>query len=507
MQSITMGRKKGVVLSYILMVFEVLSTLLLTPFVLSTLGQAEYGVYKLSASITAYLLLLDLGVGNAIVRYISKFRANQDTKSERDFFGVAIIYYAVIGLISLIGGYALVESFSTMFSTGLSPKEIELGKKLLLMTVANTAVTLGTAVYANVILAHEKYGISKGSSILQIILRMILTVVVLKLGMGSVGVVAVNLLTTILCRVFFAAYVVFVLKLRPNFRGIRFAFVKEILIYSSWILVQMIATQINASMDQILLGALVSGSAAIIAVYSVGIQVVQYFRSIGSSFNGVLMPGVVRLVEQGASGERICDEMVRIGRFMFMVLGLIWSGFLVLGPRFIELWAGDVNADGYYVALLLMSAYLLILTESIGTQMLWAKNEHKEQAILKLGVVLLNIALTVALIRWKPLIGATIGTFISLIVGDVVVMNVVFSRKLEISMRRYYGGLFKGLLPGVLITAAFGFAVNLLPIPGWAGLIFKAGAMGLSYAVVIWRFGLNEYEKTLFASLLKHKRR
>ena len=502
-----MERKKGVILSYILMVFEVLSTLLLTPFVLSVLGQAEYGVYKLSASITAYLLLLDLGVGTAIIRYISKFRANQDIKSERDFFGVAIIYYGAIGLISLIGGYALAGSFSTVFSTGLCAEEIELGKKLLLLTVANAAVTLATAVYANVLLAHEKFALSKGSSILQIILRMILTVVVLKLGMGSVGVVTVNLLTTILCRGFFAAYVVCVLKLRPNFRGIRFSFIKEILVYSTWVLIQMVATQINASMDQILLGSLVSGSATIIAVYSVGTQIVQYFRSIGSSFNGVLMPGVVRLVEQHADGERICGEMVRIGRFMFMVLGLIWSGFLVLGPQFIALWAGDVNADAYYVALLLMSVYLVIMTESIGIQMLWAKNEHKEQSILKLGIVLLNIILTVVLIRWKPLIGATIGTVIALVAGDILVMNVVFSKKLKISLRRYYSGLFKGLLPGVLITAVLGFAVNLLPIPGWGGLIFKAGAMALSYAVTVWKIGLNEYEKNLLASLLKMKRR
>ena len=61
-----MNRKIGVILSYIAMVFEVLSTLLITPFMLRTLGQSEYGVYKLSSSITAYLLLLDLGVGNML---------------------------------------------------------------------------------------------------------------------------------------------------------------------------------------------------------------------------------------------------------------------------------------------------------------------------------------------------------------------------------------------------------------------------------------------------------
>lgn len=73
-----MNRKAGVILSYIYMIFEVLSTLLLTPFIIRTLGQAEYGVYKLSAAVVAYLMLLDLGLGNAIIRYIAKYCVEND---------------------------------------------------------------------------------------------------------------------------------------------------------------------------------------------------------------------------------------------------------------------------------------------------------------------------------------------------------------------------------------------------------------------------------------------
>lgn len=80
-----MGRKIGVVLSYLLMIFEVLSTLLLTPFILRTLGQAEYGVFKLSAAVTAYMLLLDLGVGNAVTRYVAKFKVEGNIEQSRKF--------------------------------------------------------------------------------------------------------------------------------------------------------------------------------------------------------------------------------------------------------------------------------------------------------------------------------------------------------------------------------------------------------------------------------------
>ena len=86
-------------MSYILMIFEVLSTLLLTPFIIRTLGQAEYGVYKLSAAINAYLLLLDLGVGNAVTRYVAKYRVEGNKEQGRKFFGVATLFYLGIAII------------------------------------------------------------------------------------------------------------------------------------------------------------------------------------------------------------------------------------------------------------------------------------------------------------------------------------------------------------------------------------------------------------------------
>lgn len=498
-----MGRKQGVILSYILMTFEVISTLLINPFLIMVLGQEEYGVYRLSASLTAYLLLLDLGVGNAIIRYMAKYRANKDIGSERKFFGVVMIFYAGIAILSVIGGAILIALFPYVFSKGLNVEEIVLGQKLLFVTIINVSVTIGTTVYTNIVIAHERFAISKGVPILQIILRVLLIVVTLKLGIGSIGVVTVNLLMTILCRGFFVIYVFMFIKLRPIFKGISFDFIRDILIYSVWILVQMIATQINASMDQILLGVLVSSSAKLIAVYSIGTQIVQYFQSIGSAFNGVLMPGVVRMVEKDSSSSVICDEMVRIGRIIFMVLGLIWSGFLAFGRQFIDLWVGSNNADSYYVSVLLMTVYLFIMTESIGSQILWAKNEHKEQALMKLGIVLLNVFLTIVLIRWNPLIGAAIGTFISLAVGDIVIMNIVFVKKIKISLKKYYAGLFKGLLFSVLTTTLLGAVISLLPFDGWIGLIVKIGFMCVVYSVLLWSLGMNEYEKSLLTSLLR----
>lgn len=498
-----MNRKIGALLSYVHMIFEVLSTLLLTPFVISSLGSAEYGVYKLIAAITSYLLLLDLGMGNSVVRYVAKFKENHDIESSRKYLGVCMVYYAAVSVIVLLLGGVLIGSFQNIFATGLTQNEIILSKKLLFLTVLNAAVTLGTSVFYNILIAYSHFALTKGTSILQIIVRIAVTAIALKLGYRSIAIVSINLVLTILLRGYYVFYVLWVMKLRPQLRGANGAFIKEIVAYSSFILLQMVATQINAQADQVLLGMFVTSSAVIIGIYGVGSQIVQYFQSIGHALGGVLMPGVVKMVENGASAKVLENEMIRIGRYSLTLLGLIFVGFLVNGRTFIALWAGADYEQGYYVALMLMFAHMIIMTENIGTQILWAKNKHQLQSVIKFVIVALNVVLTIFLIKWNPLIGATIGTVISLMLGDVLSMNMVFRKEIGISLRAYYCGLFKGILPCLLLSVLAGFGTLLLPISGVFGLILNVLVMTAVYAMTMWMFGFNKNEKKMVCGMLR----
>lgn len=496
------NRKTGVILSYILMVFEVLSTLLLTPAIIRTLGDAEYGVYKLSASIAVYLLLLDLGIGNSVTRFVAKYRVEGNEVQCRKFLGITTIYYVLVAGVCLAAGFVLVMIYPAVFAKGLSTDEISLGQKLLLITTINAAVTLGGSGFRNSISAYERFDISRGVSIVVIIFRALLTIVALKLGFGSIGIVCANLLLTIITVVFYILFVVLKLNLKPIFRGNDKALIKEIVSYSSFILLQMVATQINVCLDSILIGIIVESSTVTIAVYSVGQQITQYFQSIGSSVTGVLMPGVVRMVEKGANPESLCREMIRIGRMILMVLGIIWACFLVFGRQFIILWVGSSKLNSFWVAFLLMSVYTIVLTESIGTQILWAKNEHKEQSVIKISVVLLNIVLTILLIKWNPLFGATIGTAISLILGDVVAANFVFMKKIKINLLQYYLGLFRGIVPCIFFALIAGFAFSLFGLRSWIGLALNIMVMVVVYGLCMILFGMNQYEKNLLLGLL-----
>ncbi len=496
-----MNRKIGAVLSYVYMIFEVLSTLLLTPLIISSLGDAEYGVYKLIASVTGYLLLLDLGMGNSVVRYVAKYRETDDIESSKKFLGVCVVFYSIVAAIVIALGAVLIACFQDIFAKGLSASEIELSKKLLVLTVINAAITLGSSVFYNVIIAYSKFTVSKGTSIIQIIVRIILTIVALKLGFKSVAIVVINLLLTIVTRLFYILYVLYVIKLKPRFKNINFGFIREIVAYSAFMLLQMIATQINCHADQVLLGMFVASSAVIIAVYGVGTQIVQYFQSIGQALGGILMPGVVKLVEKGATPKQLQDEMVRIGRYSLSILGIIFVGFAVNGKTFLSVWIGDGYTESYFVALILMLAYVFILTESIGTQILWAKNKHQLQSVIKFCIVIVNVALTIVLIKWNPLIGATIGTFISLMLGDVLCMNIVFRKEIGISIKEYYSGLFRGILPSLVLSGISGYLLSLFYSSGLVSMVINIIVMLVVYVATMWIFGFNKAEKKMLQGI------
>lgn len=499
-----MNRKIGVIFSYILMFAEILSAMLFTPFLIRSLGQSEYGVYQLIFSITAYLALLDLGVSNAIVRYIAKYRANGDMQKQREVFGIAIIFFAAIAVIVLIVGLALNIAFPYAFAEGLTSEEISLARKLLSINVLNVAFTLGTSAYVSALAAYEQFAITKGVNVITLLIKMTVSFGALYLGFKSVAIMMITLLTNVILRVIYIACVHFKLKVKPIFKNPDFAFIKETVSYSAFILLQMIATQINAMVDSLLLGALTSASSVIIAIYGTGNQIIQYFKTIGSHFTGVLMAGVVRLVENGAKAKDLQNEMVRIGRIVLLMLGMVFTVFLVNGENFMVLWAGDNYRSSYMVAVAIMIPTMFTLVQSIGNQILWAMNKHRAQAVVQIISAVIHVILSVVLIRMHALEGAVISCFTALMLGDVVCMNVMFRREMKISLIGYFKDLFKGILPALIITGVAGILFNMIGLEqyGWIGFMINCGVMIAVYAVCVLTFGMNKSEKHMIFSMV-----
>lgn len=495
--------KKGAVLSYLLLILEIVSSIFFTPFLIKNIGDSEYAIYGLAAGISSYIALLDLGVGNALVKYFSKYKINNDVDSQNKLYGLSLFFYLIISLVGIIIGYIIIRFAPYFFNRGLNDFEIRSLQVMLAIVFVNMLISLIENPYKHLILAYEKYALSKILSIIKFVIRMGLSVLVILFGGLGASVLLAQLIATCLILMFEVFYVKKVIKIKPVIKGINRAFIKEIIGYSSFILVQMIATQINSMVDQILISSMVEAATTVLSVYYVGINITHYFQNIGGAINSILMPKAVSLVENKSNKETIERTMINISRIQVMILGIIYAVFIVNGKMFISLWVGESKVRSYYVSLLIMLPMLFYLSQSIGSQVLWALNKHKIQAFLKLGVSIINIGLTALLIKvMDPLIGASLGTCIALLIGDVLVMSIVFKKDIGISITRYYYGQFKGIGTAILISFVLGLLFSKLELSGIFGFFINCAFMSVVYLIQLFLYGFNEEERVFIKKRL-----
>ena len=181
--------KTGAFLSYVVLGLSNIVGLVYTPYMLRMMGQSEYGLYSLVASVVAYLTILDLGFGNAIIRYTAKFRAEGKIHEQYSMFGMFIILYSIIGILVVIAGMGLYFNIESIYGNTMSAVELEKAKILMLLMIFNLAFTFPFSLFGSIITAHEDFVFQKLIQILRIILNTLVMIVLLEMGYRAIGMV------------------------------------------------------------------------------------------------------------------------------------------------------------------------------------------------------------------------------------------------------------------------------------------------------------------------------
>ena len=247
-------RKTGIILSYIGQAIKILVNLIYTPVMLRLLGQSEYGLYQLVFSVVSYLSLLSLGFGSSYLRFYSRYKVKDDTDEIARLNGMFMTIFTTISVICIFCGILMIANIQQIFGTGLSYSEYKTARVLMALMVFNLALTFPNSVFNCAITAHEKYIFQKSLVILENICSPFLSIPLLIMGYGSIGMV---LVTTILTVAIFISNIYFCLKkinMRFIFKGFQFSLLKEMWIFTFFIFLNQIIDQINWSVDKFLLG-------------------------------------------------------------------------------------------------------------------------------------------------------------------------------------------------------------------------------------------------------------
>lgn len=495
--------KTGAFLSYVIIALNNVIGLLYTPFMLRMMGQTEYGLYSLVASVVAYLTVLDFGFGNAIVRYTSKLRAEGDKEKQYEMFGVFLILYTAIGLITFLIGLVIYNNVDVLFKVTMSIEEMSKVRIMLLLMICNLAFTFPMSIFGSIITAYENFVFQKLVNLLRIILNPVVMVLMLLMGYRAIGMVVIVTIFNVLTLLINAWYCFYKLKIKIKVRRSSFdwMFLKEVSIYSFWIFLNAIMDRIYWDSGQFILG--VYTSVSIIAVYAVALQLVNIYKGFSTAIAGLFLPRITAMVTNNEGDGKISELFIKTGRLQYIIMAFILSGFIVFGKSFILFWAGPDYVEAYYVALILLVPLLIPLIQNLGITILQAKNKMKFRSILYIVLSIGSLCISVPLAKQYGGIGCAIGTASALIIGQIIIMNIYYHKKIGLDMIEFWKEIGQmSLIPALLCFLCL-ILFQYVLLDSLLLLVTAIILYSMVYAVSFWFKGMNQYERNLFLKPIK----
>lgn len=497
--------KYGALLSYVLIIINSMYGLVITPYILSTIGESEYGVYKTIGALTASISVLELGIGGTLQRYIAKFNARKDTVSCQNFSAMGILQAGVLAAAMLIVGIALFFTIDSVYGGSFSALELRRSKQIFIVQLLYVMLHIFENAIFGIISGYNRFIFSNSLKICVILIKIILFIIVLPIFSNSLTIVTVSVILeilTIFTELFFLRKI-----LNHRIKLIKWdnSLFKDSLGYTILIFIQSLIIQFNGNIDNIVIGAVIGTSA--VTVYSFAIQIFNMYEQCATSVSGVILPTVTNQIEAGATSSDLEKTIVKYGRVQWMILGAALFGFLVCGKEFFGVWLGSKYNDCWYLALILMVPVTFPLIVNVCLAILKAKNLLKFRTISMLYSVVLNVILTVVGTHFWGYWAAAVGTAASTLVGSVVSMNIYYYKKLGLNMFRVYHKIFNRTLPCLLAACIPCLILNRYIYGSWLTFFIKVAAFAAVYGVTMIFYGLNSEEKTALFLFYRRKKK
>lgn len=492
--------KAGAILSYVGIAVNNIVGLVYTPYILRMLGQTEYGLYSLVASIIAYLTILDLGFGNAIIRYTSKLRAENKIEEQYSLFGMFLRLYLIIGLIAFCIGIALYFNVDRLFGRTMTPDELSQTQIMMALMVLNLSITFPMSIWGAIITAYERFVFQKVINILRIVLNAVVMVILLSLGYKAITMVVVLTIFNILTLFSNLWFCKRKLKVKIIFDKIDWILLREIFAYSVWIFLAGIVDRIYWSSGQFIIG--IYNVPSEIAIFGIAVQLQTFYSSFSFAISGVFFPKIVKIVTLEKDMTQVSDLFIKIGRIQFYVMSLVFTGFIIFGHKFVILWAGESYSSAYWMSLVFFLVILFSSIQTLGNNILQAKGDVKFRTIVISVTALMVFIVSFPAAKYYAGLGCAIVISAGILIGHVLILNWYYAKKIGLDIRRFWHEILKlSILPTVLCLLGL-YVYSFIPRDKLAIYLFSIAIYTILYIYLSYKVCFNDYEKSIFKPIV-----
>ena len=496
---------RNVLLAWAAFAFTVVVNFFLSPFIVHTLGNTEYGVWVLLGSLVGYMGLLDLGVRGAVSRYIARHHARAEDEDAGRVASAGLAIFSATGLVALAASVVIALLLEHLFR--IPRATLLLARVVVILGGLNVAVSLVSGVFGGAVTALQRFDLDAVVGIAIGALRAVALVVTLSAGGGLLVLSLVQLGCTVLqSLVYFVLTARLYPELRYSFRGLDRAKLRKIFSFSVYSSMVHFSAAVIHSADALVIGAFLPIAA--VTFFAIASTLTDYTRSIVGAISRTMTPRASALDGLGARQE-LERVLLKAGAVSSLVALPITITFILRGRAFIGLWMGPSYAETSGLILLLLSVALCVAAgRQVVASTVIGLNRHREMVPFYIAEALINVGLSVYWVRTLGLVGVALGTMVPNLATTLLVTPWIVHRVLGTPLWTIWTALWLRPLAAMVPFAAATWAVEHFHAARSLATFFAGIMLVLPVAAAgAWLVGLPAADRRSFAAVIGRRLR
>lgn len=433
-QSISRKIIRNTIFNAIGRVWGILVALVLTPYIIGHIGIERYGIWALIGVITGYFGLLDFGVGTSFVKYISEFYTRKEYEKINQVVNTGFVFYSIFAIFVVVLAIPFINPLLNFLNIPFNLRNE--ATFVFLLGIIIFGISNALSPFGAIQSGLQRMDISNKVAIAISIPNIAGTIFFLESGYGLPGLMVNNAIILVISSI---ANFIIAFKILPELRFSLFSFSKQmfrkLFNFGYRIQIARISGTITTCTDKILIVYFLS--IGLVTFYQLGSAIVAYVMSLCLLLVSALQPA---FTEIEARGERktLVNAYLRGTKYLTFVTAPLFIFLIISASKIMIIWMGPGYEKSGLIIQILAIGWMVNTIAQVAASTCMAIDKPQSMATGSIIIVILNIFLSILLIKIFGFPGVAWGTTIAVSVGTIYFM-VMLHNKLDISVKKLIG--------------------------------------------------------------------
>lgn len=437
-------------------VFITLISFLVLPFIVKKLSIEGYGVYILITSLVGFYGLLDLGLGNALIKYVAELHEKNEFENLNIYINSTVMFQGFIGLLASVAILFFSKNLLNFLNVGKG--NIQEATYALNLCALGFFFTFIGGAYRSVLQGLQLY---KFTSLMDSFINLALNIfvaIVLYMGYGLIESILINVLIAFISLI---GYLFLVKKNIPHYKVnffINIKILKDIVNFSFYIFLSKISEIFSNYVIRFVISFFLGPAA--VTYYTVPSKLVGALGGISSSGLSAIFPLSSKLSVANDSDE-IKNLFLKSSRIFIAIIFPITIFICLFSEPILTLWMGAEFAQQTWLVLSVISFSSFIGgLSAIPNLIILGQGNSKLIGVFSLLTIILYIIFLPILTKLFGIIGASFALLITTM-GLIYYVIYKTTKYTYIKVREYYNFVLKPH-SGIFLIAIFLFPIVIL---------------------------------------------